>query len=177
LSLIIQYKNAKGEKRLLFLSLFITVSCALSLLERLIPMPVPWFKPGLANIVPLVLVILVRYKDAVIVSVLKTFITALMISGLFSPGHLFSFSGSLISILVMIILHRSAKRFLSPVGISIAGAYFHSFAQLIAGWIFFLPFETVMSFAPFFLLFSIFSGFLIGTLVLKFFKTQEVLYE
>ncbi|MCK4907912.1 MAG: Gx transporter family protein [Spirochaetes bacterium] len=177
MSLIIQYKKAKGEKRLIFLSLFIAVSCALSIIERIIPMPVPWFKPGLANIVPLVLVMLVRYRDAVIVSVLRTFITALMIGGLFSPGHIFSFSGALVSVLVMVILHRLAGRFFSPIGISIAGAYFHSFAQLMAGWIFFLPFETVMSFAPFFFLFSIFSGFLTGTLVIKFLKTQEVLYE
>ena len=57
------------------------LAAALSLAERLLPGPLPWLKPGLANIITLALAARGEYRTAVLVSILRSFVAALAWGG------------------------------------------------------------------------------------------------
>ena len=155
-------------KRYNYLVLFIAVAVAISLLERAIPHPFPWLKTGAANIFALLLIVNGRYKDAFLVSILRTFLAAMLFGGLFSIGHLFSFVGVIFSTTAALLLHRFFSHRVSIYGVSVIGAYFHSIGQLAVGGVLFFSFSTLKYLAPFFLLISIATGFLTAWLAQKF---------
>ena len=147
------------------------LAAALSLLERLLPLPLPGMKPGLANIVILLLLFSRGFQEALLVALLKTFVVALFAGGLFAPGHLLALSGSLAAVCVMGLLIRLP--WTGVYGISAAGAWAHAAAQLAAGYLLFLSGPVVLALAPPFLLFSLAAGLLTGHIVRKIFPDQE----
>lgn len=154
------YLAARGETRAAYLAVLVAVAAALSLAERAIPMPVPWIKPGLANVVALVLIALRRPGDAVLVSVLRTFVAALAGVGVFSPGHLLSLSGALGSVAVMALLARGP--WFSVHGLSLAGAWAHAALQLAAAAVLVVPWGAALALAPVLLSAALASGLLTG---------------
>ena len=165
MQIIRSYLEAGRHEQLRWLTLFTALSAALSLTERLLPLPLPWIKPGLANLVTLILLAAGRYRDAFLVSVLRTFVTALFLGGLFAPGHLFALSGAVVSCAGMMLLHRSG--WFGIYGISACGAWLHALAQLGCGLLLFLSPESVFAIAPPMLLFSLAAGLLNGWLALR----------
>lgn len=151
-----------SARQLRLLASATALAAALSLAERLLPLPVPWIKPGLANLVVLVLLFTAGWRAALTVAVLKTFVVALFLGGLFAPGHLFALSGALAATVVM----AGAARLplFSLYGISAAGAWAHSIAQLACGRLLFFSTETILSLAVPLLLFSLAAGLLTGAL-------------
>jgi len=167
LSLIDDYLHTDGDKRYNYLVLFIAVAVAISLLERAIPHPFPWLKTGAANIFSLLLIVNGRYKDAFLVSILRTFLAAMLFGGLFSIGHIFSFVGVMFSTTASLVLYHFFSSKVSIYGISIMGAYFHSIGQLAVGGVLFFSITTLKYLAPILLLISIATGFLTGWLAKK----------
>lgn len=147
------------------LVVYTALAAALSYAERFLPLPVPWMKPGLSNILVLILLLRDGFREAITVAVLKTFLVALAGGGLFSPGHLFSLSGSVAAVSVMGILIRFPL--FGVYGISTAGAWSHSLAQLLCGLFLFLSLPAVLAVAPVFLLLSLGTGLLTGYLTVR----------
>ena len=102
----------------------------LFVMDSAIPKPVPWIKLGLANIITLALLVCVGWRVAFTVHLMRIVIGAIFRGGLFSPFFLLSFSGGMVSFLVM----AQAARWIMPVlgflGVSILGALAHNFTQL-----------------------------------------------
>lgn len=134
-------------KRLMLISVLISLAMALHAVERLLPVPVPMpgVKLGLANTVTLVGVYILALPELVLLVVARTFLGSLFGGGM--SAFFFSISGGLLSLVGMLLLVRLAGRFLSVPTISMAGAIFHNLGQLLAaalivrtlGIIFYLP--------------------------------------
>ncbi|HUU26640.1 MAG TPA: Gx transporter family protein [archaeon] len=118
-------------ERLSLIAMATVFELVLFVLDAAFPKPVPWIKVGLANIVTLALLVCVGWRVALAVHLLRITIGAVFRGGLFTPFFLLSFSGGLISFLVMAPAVYWAMPALGFVGVSLLGALAHNFTQLI----------------------------------------------
>jgi heptaprenyl diphosphate synthase len=121
-------------RKLIFLSILISIAIVLSILESYISPFIypgmPWIKIGLANIITLVVLYAYTSKDAVIVLMIRIFLVSLIHSGLFTIYSLTSFGGGLLAILAMLLMKR--LKIFSMVSVSVAGSIFHIVGQILA---------------------------------------------
>lgn len=151
----------KGSKKLIFLSLLVSIGLALSIIESLMPIPfiAPGAKLGLSNMVILVTLVIFGFKEAITVAILKSLIFTLVtgsVSSLF-----YSLSGSILSCILMHIIYNKFSRVFSLIGVSIFGAVAHNFAQVTVASLIMNNFK-VFSYYPILLLTSLFTGYFVG---------------
>lgn len=119
-------------KKIVTLAILVALALALHVAERMIPLPilpVPGVKLGLANVVTLVAIFLLPWHEVVVFVLVRTFLSSLFGGGL--SGFMFSLSGGLLSMVVMMLLCYRAAHFVSLPAISVVGALFHNIGQLL----------------------------------------------
>lgn len=109
--------------------LLLALSLVLSYLERLIPLDlgVPGVKPGLANIVTMLMLYTAGTRAAFSVSVLRIVLAGLSFGNPFAMFY--SFCGFLLSFCSMVLLKRT-NRF-GTIGVSAVGGVMHNVGQLL----------------------------------------------
>lgn len=109
----------------------------LTLAESAIPLPLPGVKPGLANIVTLIVLYQFGWRAAVWVSLLRIVAGALALGTFLTPTFVMSLSGGLASLFVLALLVRLPRRLFGPVGLSVLAAFAHIGAQLavVGAWL------------------------------------------
>lgn len=151
-----------NTKKIAKLSMLLSISVVLGLLESLIPIfsgVIPGIKLGLANIVIVYAIYKFSFKDALYISILRVFLIGLLRTGIFSITFFFSLSGAVISLIFMYLVKKYTK--LSIVGVSIVGAIFHSVGQIIIA-IIFLSNINIIYYLPILLISSVITGILVG---------------
>ena len=161
-----------------FLALMTALASSLFLLEFLLPKPFPFMKIGLSNIIVLSLVLSSYYKEALLVSVSKSFIGSFVTGTLFSPTFLLSFCGGVTSCIVMIVFSK-VLRGVSVFGLSVIGAFVHLMSQLFLVRILLIREDSIFSLYPFLALSAIVTGLFTGILCYLFMQHIEIgrLYE
>ena len=121
----------KTDTKKITLSAVMTAfALVLSYVELLIPpiwSAVPGIKMGLPNIVIIFLLYKLSFMYAFSVSVIRTFMVALLFGNVLSLAY--SISGALLSLGIMWLLKKT--NLFSTVGVSIAGGVFHNLGQII----------------------------------------------
>lgn len=130
-----KYLEAQDEFKDFYFAFFIAVSAILSFIEGVIPKPFPGIRLGIANSISIIFIVYYKYKEAVFISISKVLIVSLFGGYLFSPTFFFGFFGSLVSVLAMIVLHAMLKERVSPIGISVLGAFFHISTQILVAYL------------------------------------------
>ncbi len=102
----------------------------LSLIEYVIPKPIPFLKIGIANIPIMISLILLTPKETIILICVKSVGASLIGGTIFSWVFLYSISGSLSSGLVMLLLKRVLKESVSMIGLGVAGALCSNLVQI-----------------------------------------------
>lgn len=77
-------KSEPSARRIARLGLLTAAALILSLLDGMIPLPLPWLKLGLANAVTLLLLLSRRRTDAVLCLTARILLGALLLAGLLS---------------------------------------------------------------------------------------------
>lgn len=133
----------------------------MGLFESLIPLPVafPGARLGLSNIVVLVSIVIFGYREGLIVALFKTVIL-MVVTGSVS-SFMFSFTGALLSSLSMIFAHKYLSKYLSLIGISEIGSFFHNFGQVLVASLI-LENKMIFSYLPFLLILGLFTGYFVG---------------
>lgn len=149
-------------RRQVFVALFVAVAVTMHALEALLPMPVPWLRLGLANIMTLTALYLYDSRAAWTVSLARVGIGALLLGRLFSPGFWLALAGAIVATSAMIIMYRFAGRRLSPVGVSALGASGHALGQILAARMLVIQHAAIWQIFPLFLFFTVFAGILTG---------------
>ena len=132
-----EFEELTGEavrRRIENLSLVVMATVfelVLFVLDAALPKPIPWIKIGLANIVTLALLVCAGWRTALSVHLLRLIISTVFRGGLFTPFFLLSFSGGLVSFMVMAPAARWAMPWLGFMGVSLLGALAHNFTQLL----------------------------------------------
>lgn len=129
---------------------------------------IPGLKLGLANIVIIFALYKYNFKTAIIISLVRVLIVALIRTG-FGLNFFFSLVGAIFSIISMVLVK---KTHLSVIGVSVIGSIFHSIGQVLVG-IIMLDNYNVIYYLPYLLLFSIPTGILIGIISKRMFKYME----
>ena len=137
-------------------AVLIALALALSYTERFIPLqlviPLPGVKLGLANVVTLVALYWLGWKQTLPIVLVRCFLGALF-GGL--TGILFSLTGGLLSLAVMA-LSKKLPLF-SIYGVSILGAAAHNVGQILAAMVL-MSSIYVCAYLPYLLLIAIFTG-------------------
>src|ERR1035437_6371240 len=115
------------------------VALGLTILEGAIPSPLPGVKPGLANIVTLIVLARYGWRTAAWVSLLRVFAGSLLFGNFLTPGFFLSLSGALLSLLVLGLAQHLPTRWLGPVSHSIYAAFAHIAGQMAVVYIWLLP--------------------------------------
>lgn len=143
------------------MALLVSLALALHLVERLIPVPVamPGVKLGLANVVTLLAILLLGWRDALVVVVLRCVLGSMYGGNLIS--FLFSISGGLLSTFLMALLWHRLSNYVSIIGISLVGAVGHNIGQLFVAGLLIQDFR-IYTYLPVLLVSAVITGYIVG---------------
>ena len=158
------------RRRYTVIPLLSAVGAIVFIFESMIPQPVPWAKLGISNIAVILALYYYRFPEALSVSWLRVIIGGFFTGGILSPAFVFGITGGLFSAVSMAFALKLTGKKLSPVGISIIGASFHSLGQLTAAYLFFIHQSTIWNLFPYMIMASALTGSIVGFISINILK-------
>ncbi len=152
------------HRRMAVIALLVGLGVVLHRLEALLPLPTPWVKLGLANIMTLIALVFLGFRAALEVTLLRVLLGSVLGGTFLSPTFFLSLAGGLASVGIMGLLYRKRREAFSLVGISVAAAYAHTTAIFVCVFFLFIHQSVFFNLLPVFLTFSLISGILTGLL-------------
>lgn len=150
------------DKRLVSMALLVALGVILHRVEALLPLPAPWIKLGLANVMTLLALVFLGFKEALIVTGVRIFLGAIIGGTFLGPTFFLSLTGGLAAILAMALVYRKGSGPFSLIGVSVVGAYAHILAITFSVYFVFIRQDAFLHLLPFFLSLSLVSGILTG---------------
>ena len=144
------------------MALLVALGVVLHRLEALLPLPSPWIKPGLANIMTLLALVHFGMRDAFLVTVVRVILASLFAGTFLGPSFLLSLAGGLVATACMGLVFNQGRTWFSMLGISLVGAWAHVTTIFLCVGLFFIQAKSFLALLPFFLIFSLVSGCLTG---------------
>ena len=139
-------------------------------LESILPSPIPGVKPGMANIVTLLVFLLYGLNAAVWVSMLRVVVGSLIVGSFLSPTFVLSFSGAIASIFILMVLSNIEQVKISAVSIALLMAMAHMSSQFMVVYVFFIPHNALFDILPVMMTAALVFGFINGILAQKIFE-------
>ena len=133
-------------KKVILISLFVSVALIVSLLEYYIPIPIPNVRLGLSNIIIINSILLFGFKETFFISFLKAILLVIILGNPIS--FIYNFSAGFTSIVTMYILNKFCSKYLSLIGISVLGSVSHVMVQILVSMVL-LNTKTLINFIPF----------------------------
>lgn len=126
-----------ASRRLATIGMLVGVALVLHVVEGLLPLPLPFVRFGLANVVTLFALLALGARAAVAVVVLRVTIASVFAGTLAGPAFALSMGGGLAAALGMGAAARLGAPPLGIVGVSMIGAACHNLAQLgVVQWLY-----------------------------------------
>jgi heptaprenyl diphosphate synthase len=155
-------KNSKIYK----MALLVSLACVLQISESLIPHPIPGLRLGLANMLTLTALVILGFRYALEIAILRTLLSSFIMGTFMSPGFILSFSGAVISTLLMGFFYwlssLHSRYRLSLIGISIIGAFSHNMVQLYLAYLILVKHGGIFVFLPWLSIGAVATGWVIG---------------
>jgi heptaprenyl diphosphate synthase len=126
------------------------LALGLSVLEAAIPSPLPGVKPGLANIITLIVLARYGWRSAAWVSLLRVMAGSLLLGNFLAPGFFLSLGGALCSLLALGLCRHLPARWFGPVTHSVCAAFAHIAGQLLVVWLWLIPHAGIAYLIPVF---------------------------
>ncbi len=146
---------------------------ALSLVDAAIPLPLPGVKPGLANIVTLLVLYRYGLATAAWVSALRVVAGGLLLGHFLAPGFFLSLTGAAASLVALAAAQHLPRRWFGPVTLSIVAAFAHIGGQLLLARAWLIPHDGVFLLAPLFFAAALFFGIINGLIVARLLGERE----
>ena len=127
---------------------FAGLAIAIHLLEAAFPSPLPGVKPGLANVVTLVVALRYGWMTAAWVSGLRVLAGSLLLGSFLSPTFFLSACGAAAALLALGAGLRVPGRGLSAVGLGVLASLAHMTAQIVAARYVFVGHAAVFALVP-----------------------------
>ena len=144
------------------------VALGLTLLEGAIPSPLPGVKPGLANIVTLIVLARYGWRTAAWVSLLRVLAGSLLFGNFLTPGFFLSLSGALLSLLVLSFSQYLPARGFGSVTHSILAAFAHISGQMAVVYFWLIPNAGIAYLIPIFAAAALVFGTINGLIAARF---------
>lgn len=147
------------SRKIAVLSMFTALALILSYVESLLPVffGIPGIKLGLANLVTVLLLYSLSWKEAGLVSVIRILASGFLFGNLMSIA--FALAGGIASLILMTLLKKNHG--FSMLGVSIAGGCIHNMGQLLVA-AFVVQTARLAYYLPVLLVSGLVTGFLIG---------------
>lgn len=146
------------------------LAIGIHLLEAALPSPLPGVKPGLANVITIVVLVQFGWPSAAWVSLLRVLCGSLLLGTFLSPTFFLSLAGALASVAALWCASRLPGRGFGPIGLSLLAALAHMSGQFFTAYGLFIPHPGLWALLPILLtaavLFGLLSG-IIATIMLK----------
>ena len=156
---------------------YAALAAAIHVLEAGLPTPIPGIKPGLANLVTLVVLCRHGWRAAAAVALLRIVLSGLVLGTLFAPTFWLSLSGGLSALLALFLATawgHSLPRFApGPVGMSLLAACAHIHGQFWLAWAWFIPHPSLLSLLPLLHGFAMVLGLITGLLTARVLKAMQ----
>ncbi len=134
------------------------IAVALSLVEFFFPSPIPGVKPGIANIIILYTIFKFDLKMAIWVSIIRVFVTSIVLGSFLSPTFFLSLSGALFSLLSLIIFKNLSPKYFSLISFSLIASLAHIIGQFVIVRLWIIPHNGIFYLLPIFIV----SAFIFG---------------
>lgn len=144
------------------------VALGLTVLENAIPSPLPGVKPGLANIVTLIVLARYGWRAAAWVSLLRVVAGSLLFGSFLAPGFFLSLSGAICSLLVLACAQYLPARWFGPVSHSIYAAFAHIAGQMLVVYVWLIPHAGIAYLIPIFATAALVFGTVNGIIAARF---------
>jgi len=147
-----------------FTALAITIHIA----ESALPSPLPGIKPGLANVVTLLVLCRYGWQMAAWVSLLRVLVGSILIGTFLSPAFFLSAAGALTSVAILGLLVAISRVLPSwapgPMGLGLAAALAHMSGQFWLAYFLFVPHSGLLTLYPLLMTLAAILGLLSGWL-------------
>jgi heptaprenyl diphosphate synthase len=150
------------HKRLAQLSVLAAVAVAIYSIEAALPRPFPWLRLGLSNAIVLTVLTIFGFRDALMVSLVRTGLGSLVVGTLFTPGFLMGLTGGVASVVAMGAVLTLGGRIFSSIGISVCGAIAHQGTQLLVASVILIGSSGALALGPTLGLLAVATGILTG---------------
>ena len=134
------------------------IAVALSLIEFFFPSPVPGVKPGIANIIILYTIFKFDLRMGIWVSIIRVFVTSIILGSFLSPTFFLSLSGALFSLLLLIIFRNLSPKYFSLISFSLIASLAHIIGQFFIVRLWIIPHNGIFYLLPIFIV----SAFIFG---------------
>jgi heptaprenyl diphosphate synthase len=150
------------NKRIVIMALMVALGVILHRLEALLPLPSPWIKLGLANLMTLMALVYLGSREAFIVTLLRVILGSILAGTFLGPTFFLSLTGGLAGTAIMCGVYNGGKGPFSLVGVSVCGAYTHTFMTAICVYFFLIKQSSFFVLLPFFFSLALITGILTG---------------
>ncbi len=140
------------------------LAVAVHLIEATLPSPLPGIKPGLANVITIVVLIQFGWRSAAWVSLLRVLVSGLLLGTFLSPTFALSLGGALCSVALLWLATRPRWLHLGPIGYSVLAALAHMLGQFALAYALFIPHPGLLQLLPVLLTVALLFGALGGIL-------------
>ncbi|MFN2348245.1 MAG: Gx transporter family protein [Thioalkalivibrio sp.] len=140
------------------------LAIAIHVLEAALPSPIPGVKPGLANVITVLALLMYGWRVALWVSLLRVLAGSLLIGSFLSPSFLLSLSGALTSLAALGIAHALAGPRLSALGLCVLAAMAHMGGQFLVAYTLIIPHPGLLKLLPVLLTAALLFGLASGTI-------------
>lgn len=124
------------------------LAIAIHILEAALPTPLPGIKPGLANVITILVLIQFGWRTAAWVSLLRVLVGSLLLGTFLSPTFALSLSGAVTSMVALALATRLPGKAPGPVGFSLIAALAHMAGQFYVAWSLFIPHPGLLNLLP-----------------------------
>lgn len=141
---------------------------AIALVETAVPSPLPGVKPGLANIITLLVLLRYDWVTAAWVTLLRVIAVSLLVGQFMAPGFVLSLGGAVASLAMLYLTQSLVARWpgwFGPVTLSVLSALAHMMMQLLIVRFWLVPSPGVWVLAPVFMGAALLFGALNGAIV------------
>ena len=151
------------------------VALGLTILENAIPSPLPGVKPGLANIVTLIVLARFGWRMAAWVSLLRVVSGSLLFGNFLTPGFFLSLSGAVLSLIALAFAQHLPARWFGAVSHSIYAAFAHITGQLLVVYLWLIPHAGIAYLIPIFATAALVFGTVNGLIAAQFMDNESTL--
>lgn len=140
------------------------LAVAIHLLEATLPSPLPGIKPGLANVITIVVLLRYGWSAAAWVSLLRILVSSLLLGTFLSPTFALSLAAALCSVAILGVASRLRWLRLGAVGYSVLAALAHMLGQFALAYTLFIPHPGLLHLLPVLLTLALLFGVVSGIL-------------
>ena len=142
------------------------LAIVIHVMESTLPSPLPGIKPGLANVITVLVLCLYGWRVAVWVALLRVLVGSILVGSFLSPGFYLSLSGAICSLAVMGMATRLPILRLSPLGYSILASLAHMAGQFWTAYSLFIPHPAMFNLLPLLMTAALVFGTISGIITL-----------